>query len=143
MRRLLIALAIGVAASTTQAQVNKPTFNTNGTLNKTAGIGITQKLGADVPLDITFKDETGASVRLSQYFGRRPVLLNLIFYKCPGMCSLELEGLVSSFAKMSYVKPGQAPGAAHTLIGTDVDVVTVSIDPNEGPDLAAAKRKTV
>jgi len=134
---------LSLCAAVAQAQVNKPTFNTNGTLNKTAGIGITQKLGADVPLDITFKDETGASVRFSQYFGRRPVLLNLIFYKCPGMCSLELEGLVSSFAKMSYVKPGQAPGAAHTLIGSDVDVVTVSIDPNEGPDLAAAKKKTV
>ncbi len=78
-------------------------------------------------------------MRLSQYFGHRPVLLNLIFYKCPGMCSLELEGLVSSFAKMSFVKPGQAPGAAHTLIGDDVEIVTVSIDPNEGPDLAAQK----
>jgi protein SCO1/2 len=142
MKQLLFVglLALAIAS---HAQVNKPTFNSNGTLNKTAGIGITQKLGAEVPLDITFKDETGAPVRLSQYFGRRPVLLNLIFYKCPGMCSLELEGLVSSFAKMSYVRSGQAPGAAHTLIGSDVDVVTVSIDPNEGPDLAAAKRKTV
>ncbi|MHB8635662.1 MAG: SCO family protein [Fimbriimonadaceae bacterium] len=142
MKHILTSIAIG-AAVLAQAQVNKPTYNANGTLNKIAGIGITQKLGADVPLDITLKDETGATVRLSQFFGRRPVLLNLIFYKCPGMCSLELEGLVSSFAKMSYVKPGAGAGSAHTLIGTDVDIVTVSIDPNEGPDLAAAKRKTV
>lgn len=118
-------------------QMNPPTLNRDGTVNKIAGIGITQKLGADVPLGLTFTDENGQQVRLSQFFGRRPVLLNLIFYKCHGVCSLELEGLTESFAKMSR------NGKTHALIGQDLDVVTISIDPNEGPDLAKAKRDLV
>ena len=154
--RLASLLALLLAGAVVgHGQVNKPTFNTNGTLNKTAGISITQKLGADVPLDLNFKDENGASVRLSQYFGHRPVLLSLVFYKCPGMCSLEFEGLTESFTKMSsiragaradaakYVAQGGDANSAYTVLGKDVDIVSVSIDPNEGPADAAAKRKDI
>ena len=130
----LLALAICASAF---AQVHDPVYNKDGTLNKIAGIGIDQDLGAQLPLDATFKDENGATVHLGDYLGKRPVVLNLIFYKCPGMCSLELEGLVSSFTKMTTSK------TAHDVLGQDVDVLTVSIDPNEGPDLALAKKKTV
>lgn len=154
MKRLALLVLIACAALG-QAQVSKPTINPDGTMNKIAGIGITQKLGAEVPLDLAFKDETGANVRLSQYFGRRPVVLNLVFYKCPGMCSLEFEGLVESFTKMSIPKDGPRAGAskyvavggdanaAYTVLGKDVDIVSVSIDPNEGPADAAAKRKDI
>ncbi|HLK14343.1 MAG TPA: SCO family protein [Fimbriimonadaceae bacterium] len=137
------------------AQVTEPVYNRDGTQNKIAGIGVTQKLGADVPLDLTFKDETGADVRLSQFFGHRPVLLSLVFYKCKGMCSLETEGLIESFTKMSAKKEGARAAAAkfvaqggdangaYTLLGSDVDILSVSIDPNEGPADAADKRKEI
>ena len=155
MRRLHLIIAALLVGAVASAQVSKPTINPDGTMNKIAGIGITQKLGTDIPLDLTFKDETGASVRLSQFFGTRPVLLNLVFYKCPGMCSLEFEGLIESFTKMSvlkegsranaskYVAAGADPNSAYTVLGQDVDIVSVSIDPNEGPADAAAKRKEI
>jgi protein SCO1/2 len=132
---LSLALAFGLV-TTSFAQVNAPTLNKDGTLNKTAGLGIDQKLNALVPFDAVFKDETGKQVRFGDYFGKRPVLLSLIFYKCPGMCSLEFEGMVSAFTKMSQAK------STHAVIGQDMDVVTLSIDPNEDSTLAAAKKAT-
>jgi protein SCO1/2 len=136
LRQALFGLVLGLAAISA-GQVNDPVRNKDGSLNKIAGIGIEQKLNALIPFDASFKDEDGKPVRLGDYFGKRPVLLNLIFYKCPGMCSLELEGLLASFTKMSHSK------TAHAVLGQDLDIVTISIDPNEGPDLAAAKKASV
>ena len=92
-------------------------------------VGLDQKLNAQVPLDIPFKDEQGKDVRLGDFLGKkRPVILNLIFYKCAGVCTLELDGMVKVFKKLRFD------------LGEELDVVTVSINPKEAPGLAADKK---
>ncbi|MGH7964934.1 MAG: SCO family protein, partial [Candidatus Binatia bacterium] len=91
-------------------------------------VGIDQRLNEQVPLDLRFRDETGQSVRLGEYFGSKPVILTLNYYQCPMLCSLILEGLVSSLRVLSFD------------IGDQFTVVTVSFDPDETPTLAAATK---
>jgi protein SCO1 len=93
-------------------------------------IGIDQKLHAQVPLDLVFTDETGRGVRLGEYFGRRPVVLALVYYECPMLCTQILTGLVTTLGVMDFT------------VGREFDVVAVSINPREGPGLAAQKKKT-
>ena len=92
------------------------------------GIGIEQKLNAQVPLDTLFRDETGASVPLGKYFHGQPVLLAPVYYTCPMLCSQILSGVVSSMRPLS-LKPGR-----------DFEVVAISFDPNDTPETASAKR---
>lgn len=92
-------------------------------------IGFDQHLGESVPLDLAFTDETGRSVRLADYFGKRPVVLSLVYYECPMLCTISLNGLAGALEVLSFV-PGQ-----------EFEVVTVSFDPSETPALAAAKKK--
>jgi protein SCO1/2 len=92
-------------------------------------VGIDQKLGAQLPLDATFTDEQGRRVRLGDYFkGGRPVVLSLVFYECPMLCNQVLNALVGSLKGMSL------------KMGQDYDVLTVSFDPREGPELARRKK---
>lgn len=91
-------------------------------------IGIDQKLNELVPPDLTFRDENGRTVRLADYFGKRPVILTPVYYGCPMLCSLTLNGLVFAMKKLPF------------NAGQDFDVVTVSFDPHETPTLAAEKK---
>ncbi len=91
-------------------------------------VGIDQHLGAQVPLDLRFRDEDGRDVRLGDYFGKRPVVLALVYYECPMLCNQVLNGLTQTMRVMSL------------NAGRDFDVVVVSFDPNEGPSLAHAKK---
>ena len=92
-------------------------------------VGFDQRLNEQVPLDLKFTDETGAVVRLGDYFGNRPVILVMAYYRCPMLCTLVLNGLVQGMRNMPFTP------------GTDYNVVTVSFDPRETPALAAAKKK--
>ena len=92
-------------------------------------VGFDQNLGGGVPLDLAFKDETGQDVRLGDYFGERPVVLSLVYYECPMLCTISLNGLARALKVLSFV-PGQ-----------EFEVLTVSFDPSETPELAAAKKK--
>lgn len=92
------------------------------------GVGIDQNLNAQVPLDLTFTDETGHAVRLGQYFREKPVVLALVYYECPGLCDLVLNGLTHSMQQISL------------NLGRDFDVVTVSFNPRETWKLAANKK---
>ena len=92
-------------------------------------VGFDQKLGGALPLDAVFRDEAGRSVRLGDYFGRRPVVLNLVYYDCPMLCTVSLNGLASALDVLSFVP------------GRDFELVTISFDPRETPALAAAKKK--
>ena len=92
------------------------------------GVGIEQKLNSQLPLEATFRDETGATVRLGSYFRGRPVIVNLVYYQCPMLCNLILTGMVKTLSAIS-LQPGK-----------DFDIVTISFDPSETPKLAAAKR---
>jgi protein SCO1/2 len=91
-------------------------------------IGFDQRLGASLPLDATFRDETGRLVPLGHYFGSRPVVLSLVYYDCPMLCTLGLNGLVSALDVLPF-----APGG-------EFELVTVSFAPAETPALAAAKK---
>jgi protein SCO1/2 len=92
------------------------------------GVGIDQNLNAQIPLDLTFHDETGKTVRLAQYFGQKPVVLALVYYECPMLCDMVLNGLTHSMEQISL------------NLGQDFDVVTVSFNPKETWQLAASKK---
>lgn len=98
-------------------------------VNLSRDITIEQKLNEQVPLDLTFRDESGREVRLREYFGKKPVLLTLVYYECPSLCGLVLQGLLKSLRVLNYT-PGE-----------QFDIVTVSISPKETPALAAAKKQ--
>lgn len=91
-------------------------------------VGIDQRLGGRLPLDLAFRDERGREVRLGDYFGERPVVLSFAWYGCPMLCPLVLNGMVTSLGVLSLD------------IGKDFDVLTVGIDPRETPALASEKK---
>ena len=93
-------------------------------------IGIDQRLNQRVPLDLPFVDENGRDVRLGDYFGKRPVLLAMVYYECPMLCTQVLNGVAGALKTMNFD------------VGREFDVVAVSINPKEGPGLAAAKKQT-
>lgn len=93
-------------------------------------VGIDQKLDAQVALDLPFRDEAGAPVRLGDYFHDKPVILTLVYYRCPMLCTLVLDGLLRSLKPLGFAA------------GRDFQIVTVSFDPREGPELAKAKKST-
>ena len=94
------------------------------------GVGFDQRVNEQIPLDLPFRDEAGREVRLGDYFHGKPVILVLAYYKCPMLCTEVLNGLARAMLDMSL------------NAGTDYQVVTVSFDPREGPELAAAKKQT-
>jgi len=93
-------------------------------------VKIDQKIGDPLPLDAAFKDSTGRDVRLGDYFKDKPVIVTMVYYECPMLCTLVLNGLVRALRPLSL------------SIGKDFEVVTVSFNPKEGPELAAAKKKS-
>jgi protein SCO1/2 len=95
----------------------------------TKDVGLTQKLNGQVPLDLTFRDETGRTVHLNEYFRGKPVLLNLIQYRCTMLCSQEMEVFADSLRQLKFD------------VGDQFVVVTVSIDDREQPALAADYKK--
>jgi protein SCO1/2 len=105
-----------------------PTNDSTPTVLK--GVGVEQHLNTQLPLSLTFTDETGKLVPLASYFGKRPAILALVYYQCPMLCSEELNGLTSALEMVKYVP------------GKDFDIIVVSIDPSEGTDLAAAKKRS-
>ena len=93
-------------------------------------VGIDQRLNDQLPLDAVFKDEHGNEVRLGQFFNGKPVVLSLVYYTCPMLCNQVLNGMLGSFRQMSF------------NAGEQFEVVTVSFDTKETPQLAAAKKQT-
>jgi len=91
-------------------------------------VSLEQKLNQQVPLDLSFRDDAGRQLPLSSYFGGKPAILALVYYQCPMLCTQILNGLVMSLRGMSLES------------GRDFEVVAVSIDPTETPDLAARKK---
>ncbi len=97
--------------------------------NEIEGVGIDQRLEAPIPLDATFVDSEGKTVRLGDLLRGKPVILTLVYYRCPMLCNLVLEGLLSTLRPLTM------------SVGDEFDVITVSFDASEGPELAAAKRR--
>ena len=94
-------------------------------------VKIDQRLNSQVPLDTTFRDETGKTVKLGDYFGKRPVLMALVYYECPMLCTQILQGMVRSLKLVSF-NPGQ-----------EFEVVVISFDARDQPPLAAAKKASM
>jgi protein SCO1/2 len=93
-------------------------------------VGFDQRLDESIPLDLTFRDESGQSVTLGSLFRGRPVILNLAYYRCPMLCTLVLNGLLSSMRALPFDA------------GKEFDVFTVSFDPEDTPEQATQKKAT-
>ena len=91
-------------------------------------IGIDQKLGDQIPLDLRFVDSEGNTVHLRDFFGEKPIVLSLVYFDCPMLCTQVINSLLRAMNVLSF-------GA-----GTEFDVLTISIDPGETPELANAKK---
>jgi protein SCO1/2 len=98
----------------------------HGPTGPLAEVRFDQRLGAQVPPDLRFRDETGVWLRLGDLFGRKPLILTLNYFDCPMLCPLALEGLVRSLRALSF------------SVGQQFDVLTISFNPQETPESAAA-----
>jgi protein SCO1 len=121
MVRLIVLLILFVAPALAPAQMSLRTARRD--------VDFEQKPGAQVPLDVRLRDEAGRDVRLEEYLDGKPVVLLLAYYRCPGLCSLALNGLADVLRELP-----QSPGAEFTLL-------TVSFDPGDSAELAAAKKQ--
>jgi protein SCO1/2 len=92
-------------------------------------VGIEQHLNAQVPPELTFRDDTGKIVKLGDYYGRKPLILNLVYYNCTMLCGEALAGLASAMRLVKFD------------VGNEFELITVSFDPRETPEMAAAKKK--
>ncbi len=126
-----VVLALALLATSASAQMNNgvmsPPANTRPP--RLENVGIEQHLDAQVPPELTFRDENGAAVKLGDYFGHKPLILNLVYYNCTMLCGEALAGLASAMRLVKFD------------VGNEFDVVTVSFDPRETPEMAAAKKK--
>ena len=126
-----VTLAVALLAASAWGQMNNgvmsPPANTRPP--RLENVGIEQHLDAQVPPELTFRDETGETVKLGDYFGRKPLILNLVYYNCTMLCGEALAGLASAMRLVKFD------------VGNEFDVVTVSFDPRETPEMAAAKKK--
>ena len=132
----LLLLAYCLLPTVVHAQYAQPPVRTATTSSAAApilkDIRIEQHLGGQLPLDATFQDEAGQTVKLGDYFNRqRPVVVALVYYNCPMLCNQILAGLIGSLRDVQ-LEPG-----------CDFDVVVVSFDPREGPPDAQKKKKLV
>ncbi|MBA3297645.1 MAG: SCO family protein [Acidobacteria bacterium] len=120
------AVVLGAQSPLPRQEPGEPAKSKPGLLGK---IGIDQRLNHQVPLDLPFVDENGKDVRLGDYFGKRPVLLALVYYECPMLCTQVLNGVTGALKVLNFD------------VGKQFDVVAVSINPKEGPGLASQKKR--
>lgn len=96
------------------------------------GAGIEEQLGDVIPTDLVFRNETGEAVALADYFdGERPVLLALVYHECPMLCNMVLQGLTKAMGQMDWVP------------GREFDVLAVSFNPRETPDVAREEKAMI
>lgn len=124
---LAVAFLVAVAAAQMNNGVMSPPANVRPP--RLQNVGIEQHLDAQVPSDLAFVDDTGKSVKLGDYFGRKPLILNLVYYNCTMLCGEELAGLASAMRLVKFD------------VGDQFEVITVSFDPHDTPEMAAAKKK--
>jgi protein SCO1/2 len=115
---LLFGLAMATAAQD-NAAITPPQLR---------GVGIDQRLNNQLPLNLKFRDESGQPVTLGSYFGKKPVILSLVYYTCPMLCTMAENGLLNALRDVKF------------NIGEQYQVVTVSIDPTETPEMAMGKK---
>src|SRR4029077_9342651 len=121
-------LVTGLLSSAASTRAQFPTQNIGVRPDLLKDVGIDQKLNDSVPLDLPFRDERGKTATLRQYFGGKPVILSLVYYNCPMLCTQVLHGLERSLKDVPMD------------VGKQFNVLTISIDPTERPVLASAKK---
>jgi protein SCO1 len=138
----LMALVLGLGIAMPWAGAGYPGSYVNNLSDKGGGganvlpeelenVSIVENLGAQLPLDATFKNEAGKTVQLRDYLqSGRPLLINFAYFRCPMLCNLVMNGMLKGMKGIPWV-PGQ-----------EYEVVTINIDPREGPDLATSKKAT-
>lgn len=124
-RALLVTLALALSAGAARAQSAWPVENLPP---PPKNVGFDQNIGQTLPLDTAFKDETGKSVRLGDYFGKKPVVLTFAYFTCPMLCGLTMQGLSTSLKGMNLDA------------GRDFEVLTVSFEPKDTAEMARAKK---
>jgi protein SCO1 len=124
---IVLLLAWAAVPAATRAQSDMPVQNIGVRPDILKDVGIDQKLNEKIPLDLSFRDEQGNSVLLSQFFGQKPVIVSLAYYNCPMLCTQVLNGLEQGLKGLSMDA------------GEQFNVLTISIDPTEKPPLASAK----
>jgi protein SCO1/2 len=126
----IFALLLGASAASAQA-VPSGTGPAAGNMPSVLeNVGFQPQLNARLPLDLAFRDEAGGDVQLREYFTQKPVLLALVYYGCPMLCNQTEQGVVGALRMLSF-NPGR-----------DYEVVFVSFDPRESPDMAAQKKES-
>ena len=121
----LLALSVAASAQTIPDNVGK---SSSGLPAQLQNVGFEPPLNGQLPLDVSFRDESGRDVQLRDYFGRKPVVLALVYYGCPMLCNQVEMGVVGSLKMLSF-NPAR-----------DYEVIFVSFDPRETPDMAAKKK---
>jgi len=139
---LIVIIALPIATTFAQGRLydgSAPLYSPRPGLGTTESglpkalreVKIEQRLNEQLPLDLQFKDETGRTVELREYFNRsKPVILSLVFYKCPMLCNQILSGLLAGLRAQSF------------NVGREFEVLTISFDPRETPELAAEKKES-
>src|SRR3984957_19469246 len=126
----ILALLLGASGASAQA-VPSGTGPAAGNIPPLLkDVGFAPPLNAHLPLDLAFRDEAGRDVQLREYFTGKPVLLALVYYGCPMLCNQTEQGVVGALRMLSF-NPGR-----------DYEVVFVSFDPRESPDMAAQKKES-
>jgi len=129
MAAACVLALVSTAAAQVSSYGDKQVGQSNDTPSVLKKVGISQNLNAQLPLGLVFTDDEGRQVTLGSYLGKRPAILALVYYQCPSLCSEELNGLTGALEMVNFTP------------GKDFDVVVVSIDPSEGPALAAEKKR--
>ena len=125
----LLCMSISVVQAQDVGDYGKaPAMSRQGLPDALREVGFDQNLGGTLPLDARFRNEEGESVALGSFFGEKPVILSLVYYECPMLCSMVLNGMVRSLRVLKFD------------VGNEFDMLTISIDPGEQPELAKAKK---
>jgi protein SCO1/2 len=129
---LVMAMVLAPTATSRTAFAQAMGTREEATPRELRSVKIDERMDAQVPLDATFRDQDGRTVRLRDVIdGKRPTLLSFAYFRCPVLCSLLLDSAASSMARIPWT------------IGREFDVVTVSIDPEEAPERARTKRDSL
>lgn len=128
MLRSCVKLALAMFVMCAPSSAALALDNASVTPPSLRGVGIDQRLNNQVPLDLKFRDETGQTVTLGSYFGKKPVILSLVYYSCPMLCTMSENGLLNALRDVEF------------NIGEQYEVVTVSIDPSDTPEAALGKK---
>lgn len=130
-RRWTLLTLISVLGLVALAPVPALAQLNDGVPKELENVDVDQLLGTQLPLDLRFVNDKGHTVKLADYFdGKRPVLITFNYYKCPMLCGLQLNGLVTALREMQWTP------------GTEFTIVSIGFDPLEGPKLAEAKKST-